>query len=288
MESGSSVQLYVALRMVAIPAAAALAAVVIARLGSARDTVSARVLGVGVGAGAIAAHLGIAGFPPIPPIDTIGWIAPAIAVALVLLLVVERSPGAGVAVLLVVGAATGYLIGKPVWSSMSAAAAWIALVALAVAGAGSGLAFAAERVHPAAVLAAITVALAGSAVACVASHSALLAMVLGGFAVATGAATVGTLVLRVPARGRTLPGVLAVGATAIVLYARLYSALPVPAAALLAAAFLAPAIVAALPRFRGRSIVAIVVAAILAAGAAGLALRAGAAAEAGGDDAYYR
>src|SRR5262249_41890817 len=110
----------------------------------------------------------------------------------------------GALVLLGLGALSGYLVGLPAWSASTPA--WIAPIAVAVAIAGAGLGVAAERLHPVAVLAALTAVLAGGAVACVASHSALLSLILGGFAVAVGATAAAALVLRVSAHGRALPG----------------------------------------------------------------------------------
>ncbi len=295
VESASTVQLYVVLRL-AIPAVAALLAIIIARVTSAKDAAAARVIGAGAGVGAIIVHLGFTGIPAIPPIDTVGWIAPAIAAGLLLVLGLVRSPGAGAIALLVVGAATGYLVGKPIWSGLPTGlvGAWIVVFAFAVAIAGAGLGFATQRLHPAAVLAALTLALVGGSIACVASHSAMLSLVMGGFAAATGATVVGGLVLRVPLGGRTLPGVLAVAGGGVMLYAHLYSALPILSALLWGGALVVPALVAiVLPPFRGRSLVALLLAGVLAAGAVGIAQHADDAAEsgAGGHDAaedmYY-
>jgi hypothetical protein len=288
MDSAATVQLYVALRLFVVPAAAAIVAVVAARVTAAQGQAAARLLGAGAGVGAVAAVVGFAGVPPIPPIDTIGWIAPGTALALVLLVLAEGSAAAVGAVLVGLGALSAYLVGRPAWSASTPA--WIAPIAVAVAASGASFGVAAERLHPVAVLAALSVVLAGGAVACVASHSALLALILGGFAVAVGATAAAALVLRVAASGRTLPGVIAVGGGAVLVYARLYASLPALPLLLLGGATVTPAILALAPRFRGRSIVAVALSAALAAAAAGLALKAGADAEGGADaeEMYYR
>src|SRR5262249_49616049 len=104
MDSAATVQLYIALRLLVVPAAAASVAVLAARMTAQRGGRPARPLGAGGGVGPPAAVVGFAGAPPTPPIDTIGWIAPAIAAAVVLLILAEGSAAAGGLVLLGLGA----------------------------------------------------------------------------------------------------------------------------------------------------------------------------------------
>jgi hypothetical protein len=291
MDSGSSVRLYVILRVVLIPAAAGALAILAARLAARRASSVPRILTVGAAVGAALAHLGLAGIPPIPPVDTIGWIPFGTLAAFLLLLPAAGRLADFMAVLVVLGA-TAFLVGKPVWSqgSVPAAALWIGLMAVGGAIAVDGLAWSAERLPPTPMLIAVLLTTVGASISCVASHSALLAMLLGGVAATLGALAFGGLILKVKVGGRGVFGVLVVTAAGVVLYARLYSALPAAATILLCASLFAPIAVAALPRFRGRVVLAPILAAVLAVGAAYIANRAGADKEAGGDsgdDLYY-
>lgn len=267
----TSVQLDLLLRIVVLPAAAGAIAVLLARFLVTRETPRAALLAVGAAAGAVVAYLGLAGVPPWPPIDSIGWIPLATIAALVALLAVSRAPdrrpAIGVAALVVVAAGAAYLVGKPAWTRMGlgAAAPWIALSAVAVGAIAQGLTWSAERLHPAAIGGALLATTVGAALASALSHSALLGMLLGGVASVIGALTVGAVVLRVPLRGRAVMGVVALAVAALLLYAKLFASLPTTAIALLAASALAGTAIAALPSFRGRAVVAPVLALALAA-----------------------
>lgn len=282
-----AIHLFLALRIVVIPAGIAALALVCARSLTRRPDTATRMAALGGGAGVLAALIGLAGLPPVPPVDSIGWVPIATGLAIVAVPFLGRGPGI-LGVLVVIAAAAAYLIGKPAWSTAGAGvtALGIAGTAVAVVAVSAGLAWSAVRLHPTAVYLGFTVAAIGAALSCVLSHSALLAMICGGIAATAGTLAVGGAILRVPLRGAAVAGLLALPAAGVLLYARLFSALPALTVVLLVAAGLAPALAAALPHFRGRSIAAIVLAAVFAAGAATVAMRAGTAAEdaAGGHD----
>jgi hypothetical protein len=290
-------QIYLALRIVIIPAGLTALALVAARAVADRPGLAARLVALGAGAGVLGALIGLVGVPPLPPTDSIGWIPIAALVTLLVLPFLEgRDRGVAIATV-VIAAAAAFLVGRPAWSAAGAGttALGIAGMMAAVTAVAWGLAWSSStRLAPIAVYLAFTVAAVGGALSAVFSHSALLAMVLGGIAATAGTLAIGGAVLGVTVRGRAVAGLLAIPAAGVVLYARLFSALPVVSLLLLVAAALAPALAAAVPSFRGRSALAIVVAAVLAAGAATAAMRAGQAAEdaAGGHDAsedlYYR
>lgn len=276
----TSVQLDLLLRIVVFPAAAGAIAVLLARFLVTREAPRAALLAIGAAAGAVVAYLGLAGVPRWPPIDSIGWIPLATVAALIALLAVSRAPDRrpllGVAALIVVAAGAAYLVGKPAWTRMGlgSAAPWIALAALAVGAVAQGLTWSAERLHPAAVGGGLLATTVGAAVASALSHSALLGMILGGVASVVGALTVGAIVLRIPLRGRAVMGVVAIAVAALVLYGKLFASLPTAAVLLLAASALAVTAMAALPSFRGRAVIAPLLAVALAAAAVGIAHRA--------------
>ena len=272
MDHGASLPLYVLVRVVLVPAAPGALAVVAARLAAGRARVVTRLLIIGAALGACAAHLGLAGVPSLPPVDTIEWVPLGTAAATLFLL-----PGVGrradLAALLAVLAGTACLVGKPVWSQALAPAAmmWIAAIAVGGALAVDGLRWSTERLATAAALFPLVATLVGASLACAAGHSVLVAMMLGGIAANVGALAVGGLVLGARDCGRGLLGVWVVAGAALVLYARLYDGLPTSVTMLLGASLVAPVAVAALPRFRGRSILAPILAAALALGGAAVA-----------------
>ncbi len=270
MDHGASLPLYLLVWVVLVPAAPGTLAVAAARLAAGRARVARnRLLIIGAALGAGAAHLGLAGVPSLPPADTIGWIPLGTAAAALLLL-----PGAGrraeLAAILAVMAATAWLVGKPVWSQASAPAAvtWIAALAAGGALAIDGLRWSSERLAPAAALFALVATLVGASLACAADHSLLVALMLGGIAANAGALAVGGQILGARPSGRGVFGVWVVAGAALVLYAHLYDELPSSVTMLLAASLVAPVAVALLPRFRGRSLLAPILAAALALGAA--------------------
>jgi hypothetical protein len=278
----TSVQLYVLVRMLVIPVALASAAVVIARLVSGERLRSA-LLATGAAAGVVAANVGLAGVPPLPPIDSLGWVPLAALAAMVVLVAVETVAGGRTwpVVLALVGLALAavYLVGRPTWSRMDAAPAWawIGLVALSIGAVGGALLWASTRLPAASLGLALVAITAGASVTMLLCHSALLAMILGGIAATAGALTAGGLALKVGVRGRAALAVLTIAVAGLVLYGRLYAEVPRSAAALLAASALILAPIAALPRRRVRAIVAPLAALLLALAAVAVAHRAGAA-----------
>jgi hypothetical protein len=286
----TSVQLWVILRMLVIPAVAASAAVVVAR--AVAPAARPWVLALGAAVGVIATNLGLAGVPRLPPIDTIGWIPIAVGGGFVVLAAFEwpaaRRPGLGLGALAIVAAFAAWAIGRPTWAQIGAGRSlgWIGGGALAVVAVAGGAASAATRIPPLAVGLALVATTAGGALAAAASHSALLAMVLGGVAATIGALSIGGRVLGRPIGDGATFGVLALGMAGPILYGALYASLPLAVAALLVASGLAPLVVARLPTFRGRAVLAPVLALALAGAAAGLAKQTGDAAESGVDAMY--
>src|SRR5205823_3609144 len=160
---------------------------------------------VAVAAGLVAAQLGVAGVPSLPPADTIGWIPFATGAALLVLAPLERRAAPlAFAVVAVLAGAAAYLVGKPTWSQ---AAATTTVLGIGVTAAGAalvagGLDLAARRLPMWAVLFSLLAAVTGASVASLFSHTALMAMVFGGVAATLGGLAVVGLLLRalVPAR----------------------------------------------------------------------------------------
>jgi hypothetical protein len=108
------IQLYLALRIVVIPAALAALALLAARFAGAHRKPGTRIVAIGAGAGALAALIGLAGLPPFPPVDSIGWIHITTALALVALPFLDRGPS-DLGIFAVVAAVAAFLVGRPVW-----------------------------------------------------------------------------------------------------------------------------------------------------------------------------
>lgn len=269
MESMLTVGLYTVL----VPGgAAALMALVMRYLkadGAARGVAAA----LGVSVGPVLAQVGIAGMPPIPPIDSMGWI-PMVTLGTMLLLVPwEGSPRLRVIgwIVTALAAAVGaYFVGKPTFAPASLG---VVALGLGVVGVGSAVVVgvmesAKDRMPLWAVFGALLVAVTAASIGSVLSETALFAMLLGSVAAAVGGLTVGGLVLKSLAWSRAAVGVLVVTAAMMLLYVKLYAGMPTLGVALLGAAFVAPGLAALMPGSpKSRAAVALVVA--LALGAAG-------------------
>jgi hypothetical protein len=207
-------------------------------------------------AGIVIAHLVNVGVPRMPPLDTIGWIPVAVALASLGLLVEERASVRLVA-LFVITIAAAWLIGRPAWT-LSVGVPWILMTAATTTVIAGSFEVANRRTPPAATLLAFAMTMASAAIACLLGRSALLAQVLGASAVVVGGS--GLVSIRVePAKASV--NVALIAATAVVLYARLYATLSVLVLVLLALSASAPAIASCLPLSRrARSIVCVVLA----------------------------
>ena len=207
-------------------------------------------------AGIVIAHLVNVGVPRMPPVDTIGWIPLAVAIASLGLLVDSRLPARLVAVFVITSAAA-LLIGRPAWG-ISGGVPWIVLAASVSAAIVGSLEIASRRMPPAAMLLALAMTTASTSIACLLGHSALLAQVLGASAAVVGAS--GLAAVRIePAK--TGASVAVISAIVVVIYARLYASLSVLVLVLLAMSASAPMIMSWLPLSkRVRSITSVVVA----------------------------
>lgn len=261
----NSFQIGIGLQVVGYPALAATAGLVVARLLPAGSRARAAALALAAGAGLVTSHVGLAGAPPWPPVDSMGWIPITTAVTAILLAiaaaVVPRARTA-LATAALLGAATLaaiYLAGKPTFTRHLDR--YYALAALATGGvlAGAGLLpLAGERsVRPAPWLAWIVVA-AGLAGCTLWSHSALVAMLLGSAATTAGVIGLGSAILGVKDVGAAPAGVFLVHLASTAVYSHLYARLPgwVLAAALCAA--LAPIAIAVAAGGRRRYVAAAV------------------------------
>lgn len=284
MTSPSSFQIEMGLKIVAYPALAATLGLVLARLLPAGSRWRAAVLPLAAAAGLLTSHVGLAGKPPWPPIDSIGWI-PIVtgATALVVALAALSLPRGGdrlalpgrplVLGLLAVAAATAlYYAGRPTF--LRSFDRYWALAGFTVAGvvAAAGLlpAAGARSVRAAPWLAWIVVA-AGLAGCTLWSHSALVAMLLGSAATTAGVIGVGSAVLGVRDDHGAAAGVFLVHLAATTTYSHLYAKLPAWVLATALVAALAPiAIPLALGRRRA---LATVLALVVTAGLIGLAAK---------------
>lgn len=275
--SPTSFQIGMGLHIVGYPALAATVGLVVSRVLPAGSRVRAAALVGAAGAGLVTSHVGLAGQPPWPPIDSIGWIpivtAATAATLMIAALVVPRRAAALVtgALLALATLAAVYYAGRPTF--LRSFDRYWALAGLATAGvvAGAGLLTAAtdRSVRPAPWVAWIVVA-AGLAGCTLWSHSALVAMLLGSAAVTAGVIGVGGAILGVKDIGPAPAGVFMVHVAATASYAHLYAKLPawVLMTALLAA--LAPIAVPVAMSGR-RRLVAAALGVLIAAGLTGLA-----------------
>src|SRR5262245_46420235 len=115
MEPGTSVVLYVAIRVIGLPIVAAAAGLIAARLAGARPG-AAGFVGVGAAVGIGVALLGLAGVPALPPVDSIGWIPIAVAATIIVLIPTGGMRGVPLVAVFVLAAASAYLVGRPVWT----------------------------------------------------------------------------------------------------------------------------------------------------------------------------
>ena len=109
MTGPNSFQIGMGLQIVGYPALAAAAGLVVARLLPAGSRGRGAALAAAAGAGLLTSHVGLAGAPPWPPIDSIGWIpivtgATAIALAVAALVTPRRRTALVTGALLVVAA----------------------------------------------------------------------------------------------------------------------------------------------------------------------------------------
>ncbi len=244
MMSPTSFQLGMGLKIVGYPALAATLGLVVARLLPVGSRSRAVALVLAAGAGLVTSHIGLAGKPPWPPIDSMGWIpittaATALALAVVALAVPRRALTVVTGAVLAVAALLAmYYAGRPTF--LRSFDRYVPLAGLAVAGvlAGAGLSPRAGELslRPAPWLAWIVVA-AGLAGCTLWSHSALMAMLLGSAATTAGVIGVGSAVLGIRDVGAAPAGVFLVHLAATAVYSHLYAKLPgwVLATALLAA-----------------------------------------------------
>jgi hypothetical protein len=159
------------------------------------DGFRAAVLGLGLGAGIVAAYIGIAGQPSWPPVDAAGWLPFAVAAAAILFALSDMAPfpvAAAFALRLgLLGGLAWLLFRDPARFGEWSRTEWLRWAA-APAAAGAILwaivAASARRVPTAASAAALLVALVGLSVPIVLFESAKMAQVTGGAAAATGAA----------------------------------------------------------------------------------------------------
>jgi hypothetical protein len=220
---------------------------------------------VAAASGIVIAHLINVGVPRIPPVDTIGWIPFATALA-ALGLLVDARPALRLALAFVIAAIATRLVGKPVWHAAMDAAPWAVLVGAVTAAVAGSLDVASRRMAPAATLLAFAMTMAGGSIACLFGHSALLAQVLGATAAVVGAS--GVMALFVEA-SQTIASVAAVSAALVLVYARLYATLSTLVAALLVASAVAPVVASSLPLGRrARAVVAVAMAIALGIAAA--------------------
>lgn len=267
------VVLRVALLTIIAPAAIGAAGAIVARFLSPGSIGRALAMAISVAAGLVTAHLGAAGAPPIPPVDTLGWLPFVTVAALIVLLPLERrAPRLGaLAFLLTAGLAAGaaFLVGRPAWTGGGATALGLGVLAVGGAGAASALDAAARRLPVWSVLACVAAATGGLSVASLFSHTALFAMLLGGAAAALGGLALAGLLLRSLVPARAAFAALALTAVSELLYLRLFAGLPLASAVLGGLSLLAPLAAAILPvRVRGRSFLAIAFTALVAAAAA--------------------
>ena len=233
--------LRLALDTLVLPAAPVAIAAAVARTNRTASTVAAA-------AGIILAHVIEVGVPRIPPIDTIGWIPLAVAVAAAGVLVEHRAL-VRLAVTFVVVAIATRLIGR------TTATPWCLLAGSVAALADGSLDLASRRMAPAATTLSLSVAMAGASITCLFGHSALLAQVLGASAFVIGV----TAIFVEPAR--TVASIAVVATVSVLVYARLYAELSTLATALLVASAVAPSAASWLPLARRvRPIVAVITA----------------------------
>src|SRR5688500_559145 len=83
--SPNSFQLGVGLQVVGYPALAASVGLVVSRLLPAGSRARAAALALTAGAGLVTSHVALAGAPPWPPVDSMGWIPIATAAIAVML-----------------------------------------------------------------------------------------------------------------------------------------------------------------------------------------------------------
>ncbi len=280
MASPSDMQIEMGLNIVGYPAVAASIGLVLARLAPAGSRLRQALLALAAGAGLVTAHVALAGKPPWPPIDSIGWI-PIITAALAALLALTalvQPRRAGQALTLAVlglGAATAvYYVGRPTFLRSMDRYYLLAGFAIATAVSTAGLlaAVGPRVLRPVPWIGWIVVA-AGLAGCTVWSHSALLATLIGSVATTAGVIGIGSAVLGIKDVGPAPAGVLLVHLAATAVYAHLYAKLP--GWVLVAGVLGAVAPIAVGLAMRGqRRLLAAAVGLLITAGAIGVAAKA--------------
>ena len=275
--SPNSFQIEMGLQIVGYPALAASLGLVVARLLPAGSRGRAAALVLAAAAGLLTSHLGLAGKPPWPPVDSMGWIpiatgATALALVLAALLVPRRAMAIVIGGVLALAMLTAiYYAGRPTF--LRSFDRYYALAGLATGGvlAGAGLLPAAgvRSLRPGPWVAWIVVA-AGLAGCTLWSHSALLAMLLGSAAVTAGVLGIGGAILGVRDIGAAPAGLFLVHLASTAVYAHLYAKLPAWVLATGLLAVLAPIAVAVAMGGRRRYVAAAVGLAV-AAGLTGVA-----------------
>lgn len=229
--------LRLALSTFVLPLAPVAIAFVVARRSRAVGAVAAAT-------GIVIAHLVDVGVPHLPPIDTIGWIPFAVAVASLGVFAEQHAMRRLALTFIIVTIAT-WLMGRPVWQSVPDAAPWCLLAGAVAALVHGSLEAASRSMAPGATLLAFAMTMAGASIACLFGHSALLAQVVGATAAVIGLSGVLGLFAE-PAKA--LVGVATVAAVPVLVYARMYASLSTPIVALLIGAAISPLVVSRLSR----------------------------------------
>ena len=233
MTSPTSFQIGMGLKIVGYPALAATIGLVLARLLPAGSRARAAVLVLAAAAGLVTSHVGLAGKPPWPPIDSMGWIpittaGTALVLAVLAFALPRRLLVPVTAGLLALAALTAiYYAGRPTFGRSFAR--YYALAGLAAAGVVVGASFlpraGEQSLRPAPWLAWIVVA-AGLAGCTLWSHSALMAMLLGSAATTAGVIGLGSAILGIRDVGAAPAGVFLIHLAATAVYSHLYAKLP--------------------------------------------------------------
>lgn len=213
------------------------------------------VAGLGVGAGILVAHFVDVGVPRLPPVDTIGWI-PLAATAALLTLLVDRHTVARVAFTLVLTTATVWLVGRPRWESAADIAWWPLATGVVAAAVAASLHRASQRMSPGVPLLALSFTMAGGSLVCLFGHSARLAQVLGASAAVVGAAGLVAFFFAPP---NAIVSIAVLSGATVMVYARFYAAVDMPALLLLGASAASPIAASRLPLRRATATITLAI-----------------------------
>jgi hypothetical protein len=267
-----------ALWTVVVPGGIAVVCAFLARLARPEAPHRGVVAALGPCAGSVAAFLGHAGMPPLPPIDTMAWI-PIIALAAFAMLspldfLPPRLAPLGWLAAAGLGAGAAYLVGRPAFSQSGVAlAAGVAATAAGAALAAAAADRAPGRLPAWALLGSLLLGAAAASAASLLRATALFAALFGAVAAVLGGLLVVGLVFRSLVASRAVVGVAVLVLSAELLYVQLYAGLSRVSAALLGASLLAPLAALLLPApvsQRTRAFVSLALSAALGAGAVAL------------------